>query len=292
MAVSDDKHHHDDSVRCFALAIHAMSDYRSHLSVTLWATLMVLGLGAVFTLPERNFSTEVLGSPLSTSLNTDLFVALVAVTIVCAGLEAAIRTHPLKALLRHTYRYWALPGAIVLTAAVVLPVAPTNALWFAVMAVTGLTLAAATLAEYHTIDPDGIHYRSARLTLNILAYVTAAVVFILIYTTRSRSLISATAIGLLSGLLALELLRGSHSAFRQVILYSVIIALLMAQSTWVFNYWPFASARMGLVLLVQFYLLVGLAHQELMGQLTPRRGVEYLVLAGTAVALMVWFPVL
>ena len=269
-----------------------MSDYRSHLSVTLWATLMVLALSAVLTLPERIFSAQVLGSPLSASLNADLIVALVAVTIVCAGLEAAIRTHPHKALLRHTYRYWALPGAIVLTSAVVLPVAPTNAIWFAVLTVTGLALAAVTLAEYHTIDLDDTHYRSARLTLNILAYVTAAVVFILIYTTRSRSLISATAIGLLSGLLALELLRGSHSAFRQVILYSAIIALVMAQSTWVFNYWPFASARMGLVLLVQFYLLVGLAHQELMGKLTRRRGVEYLVLAAVAVALMVWFPAL
>ncbi len=271
---------------------HLMSDYRSQLSVTLWATLMVLALGAVFTLPERIFSTEVLGSPLSASLNGDLLVALVAVTIVCAGLEAAIRTHPKPALLRHTYRYWALPGAIVLTSAVVLPVAPTNAIWFAVLMLTGLALAAVTLAEYHTVDLDDAHYRSARLILNILAYITAAVVFILIYTTRSRSLISATAIGLLSGLLALELLRGAHTTFRRALLYSVIIALVMAQSTWVFNYWPFASARMGLILLVQFYLFVGLAHQELMGQLTIRRGVEYLVLAGIAVALMIWFPVL
>jgi hypothetical protein len=78
----------------------------------------------------------------------------------------------------------------------------------------------------------------------------------------------------------------------RALLYSVIIALVMAQSTWVFNYWPFASARMGLILLVQFYLLVGLAHQELLGQLTRRRAAEYLVLAGAAVALMVWFPTL
>jgi hypothetical protein len=49
---------------------------------------------------------------------------------------------------------------------------------------------------------------------------------------------------------------------------------------------------MGLILLVQFYLLVGLAHQELLGQLTRRRGLEYLILAGVAVALMVWFPTL
>ncbi|HEY52006.1 MAG TPA: hypothetical protein G4N94_00940 [Caldilineae bacterium] len=269
-----------------------MSDYRSHLSVALWATLMALALGAVLTLPERVVSFEVLGSPISASLNAELLVALVAVAIVCAGLEAAIRTHPQPGLLKHTYRYWALPGAIVLTAAAILPAAPTNALWFAVLALTGLALAAVTVAEYHTIAPGEPHYRSARLTLNILAYATAAVVFILIYTTRSRSLISATAIGVISGLLTLELLRSVQYRFRQALLYSVVIALVMAQSTWVFNYWPFASARMGLILLVQFYLLVGLAHQELLGQLTRRRGLEYLILAGVAVALMVWFPTL
>ena len=269
-----------------------MSDYRSHLSVMLWATLMVLALGAVLTLPERILSTEVLGSPISASLNADLLVALVAVAIVCAGLEAAIRTHPQQDLLKHTYRYWALPGAIVLTAAAVLSAAPTNALWFAVLALTGLALAAVTVAEYHTVDPDNTHYGSARLLLNIMAYTTAAVVFILIYTTRNRSLISATAIGVLSGLLTLELLRGVQYKFRQALLYSIVIALVMAQSTWVFNYWPFASVRVGLILLVQFYLLAGLAHQELMGQLTRRRGVEYLILAGIAVALMIWFPTL
>ncbi len=269
-----------------------MSDYRSHLSVTLWATLMVLALGAVLTLPERVLSTEVLGSPISVSLNAELLVALVAVAIVSAGLEAAIRTHPQKKLLRHTYRYWALPGAIVLTAAAVLPAAPTNTLWFSVLALTGLALAAVTVAEYHTVDPGSTHYPSARLLLNILAYTTAAVVFTLIYTTRNRSLISATAIGLLSGLLTLELLRGASHKFSQALLYSIIIALVMAQSTWVYNYWPFASVRVGLILLVQFYLLAGLAHQELLGQLTRRRGAEYLLLAGIAAALMLWFPTL
>ena len=267
-----------------------MSDYRSHLSVTLWATLMALALGAVLTLPERVISFEVLGSPVAASLNAELLVALVAVAIICAGLEAAIRTHPQPGQLKHTYRYWALPGAIVLTAAAVLPAAPTNVLWLVALALTGLALAAATVAEYHTIAPDDPHQRSARLTLNILAYATAAVVFILIYTTRSRSLISATAIGALSGLLTMELLRDVQRRFMSALVYSVVIALVMAQSTWVFNYWPFASARMGLILLVLFYLLVGLAQQELMGRLSRGRVLEYLLLAGVAAALMIWFP--
>lgn len=251
---------------------------------------MVLALGAVLALPARALSTVFLGSPISVSINAEFIVALVAVAIVCAGLEAAIRTHPNSYLLRHTYRYWSLPSAIVLAAAAVLPAAPSDGLWFAVLALTGLMLAAAMVAEYHTIDLEGQHYRSARLVRNILVYIVAAVVFVLVYHTRSRSLISATAIGVLSGLLALDLLRGTARPLRQAALFSAIIAIVMAQSTWIVNYWPYVSVRVGLILLVEFYLLVGLAQQELRGQLTRRRTVEYLVLAAVASALIAWFP--
>ncbi len=268
-----------------------MSDYRSHLSVTIWAALLVLALGSVLILPERVFSADLLGSPLSFTLSTDIFVALVALTVICSGLEAAIRTHPRQAVLHDTYRYWGLPSAVVVAAAAVLPAAPSNALWLVALAFSGLVLAAAAVAEYHTVDADDPHYHSARLVLNMLAYTLAALAFVLVYGARSRSLISATAIGIMAGLLAMDLLREADRPLRLILLFSGIIALAMAQSTWVFNYWPFASMRVGLVLLVEFYLIVGLVGQELMGHLTRRRAIEYILLALVAMALMLWFPV-
>ena len=78
---------------------------------------------------------------------------------------------------------------------------------------------------------------------------------------------------------------------RLAMLYGAITAIVMAQTTWVLNYWPFASIRMGSVLLVVFYLVVGLAHQALREQLTRRRAGEYLALALIATVIILWLPV-
>lgn len=267
-----------------------MNDYRSHLSVTLWAALAALVLGAVLRLPERAFTAQMLGSPITIMITARMLTGLVAVVIVCAGLEAAIRTHPRQDLLNHTYRYWGLPSAIVLTAAAVLPTAPSDAWWLVGLALTGLALGAATIAEYHAIDHDSPRFHNARLALNGLCYLLAALAFVLIYSSRSRSLISATLISGIGGLLALDLLRESTRGHLAALLYGAVTAVVLAQFTWVLNYWPYLSIRVGLILLVVFYLLVGLAHQELRGRLTRQRAVEYLALAGVVAAILVWFP--
>ena len=267
-----------------------MNDYRSHLSVTLWAALTALVLGAVLHLPERAFTAQIFGSPITVLITTRMFTGLVAVVIVCAGLEAAIRTHPKPELLSHTYRYWGLPSAIVMTAAAVLPTAPSDAWWFVGLLLTGVALGAATIAEYHVIDHDNPRFHNARLALNGLCYALAALAFVLIYSSRSRSLISATLIGGIGGMLALDLLRESTRGRLAALLYGAVTAVVLAQFTWVLNYWPYLSIRVGLILLVVFYLLVGLSHQELLGRLTRQRAIEYLALAGVVAALLVWFP--
>ncbi len=267
-----------------------MSDYRSHLSVTIWAALVALVLGTIVPLPSRTLTAQFLGSPVSIVITTELLAGLVAVVVVAAGLEAAIRTHPRPEILHHTYRYWGLPSAIVLSAAAILPAAPSEAWWAVMLVLTGLGLAAATIGEYHTLDRDGPTFHNARLVLNALVYALAALSFILIYSARTRSLISATLIGVIGGLLTLDLLRDTTPTHRHAMLYAAVTALVMAQVTWVLNYWPYTSIRVGLLLLVVFYLLVGLAHQQLAGRLTHRRTIEYVALAGAATVLVVWFP--
>jgi hypothetical protein len=267
-----------------------MNDYRSHLSVTLWAALAALALGTVLPLPERTFSAQIFGSPVTVLVTARMLTGLVAVVIACAGLEAAIRTHPRPELLNHTYRYWGLPSAIVLTAAAVLPTAPSDAWWLVGLTLTGLALGAAAIAEYHVIDHDHPRFHNARLALNGLCYTLAALAFVLIYSSRSRSLISATLISGIGGLLALDLLRESTRGHLAALLYSAVTAVVLAQFTWVLNYWPHLSIRVGMILLVVFYLLVGLAHQELLGRLSRLRAAEYLALAGIVAALLVWFP--
>jgi hypothetical protein len=267
-----------------------MNEYRSHLSVTTWIVLASLTFGLLITIPERTFSLSVFGSPIDFRFSSAFLAGLAALAATWAGLEAALRTHPRKDLLQHTYRFWGLPTAIVLTGAVLLPEITAEGVWLITLALTGATLAASMAGEYHTIDTDAQEYGNARLMLNGLAYAVAAVAFILIYLSRSRSLVSATMIGLTAGLLAMDLLRGSRARMRLVFLYSAFIGLMLAQLTMVLNYWPFASVRVALVLLVGFYLLVGLTQQTLRGESSRQRMIEYLTMAAVAVAVIFLFP--
>ncbi|MCS7039259.1 MAG: hypothetical protein RMN24_04915 [Anaerolineae bacterium] len=267
-----------------------MTDYRSHLSVAIWAALVALVLGHIVTLPTRTFAALVFGSPVSIAITSRFLTGLVAVAIVCAGLEAAMRTHPHRERLRHTYRYWGLPGAVVMTAGALLPAAPSETWWLIGVVLTGVVLAAAMLGEYHVADHEDPAFHGARLLLNGLCYALAAVAFILIYSSRSRSLISATLIGSIGGLLALDLLRETSPRQLPVLLFGLVVTLTLSQLTWVLNYGPYTAIRVGLVLLVVFYLLVGLAHQQLLGHLTRRRTLEYITLAAAAIAILMGFP--
>ena len=267
-----------------------MNEYRNHLSVTTWIVLASLTFGVLISFPERAYSVTVFGSPIDFRFSSSFLAGLVALAATWAGSEAALRTHPQKQLLRHTYRFWGLPTAIVLTGTVLLASIQTESVWLIILGTTGAALAASIAGEYHTVDPDAPEYGHARLLLNVMAYAVAALAFILIYLSRSRSLISVTIIGLTAGLLAMDLLRGSQARKRLVFLYSTLIALVLAQFTVLLNYWPFPSVRVALTLMVGFYLLVGMAQQALRGDIRRRRVIEYLLMFIVAVAVIFLFP--
>lgn len=263
-----------------------MSDYRSYLSVTVWITLLILALEKVISLPTRMMSLTVLGSPLSLGISDHMFAGLVAVTVVCAGFEAAIRTHPRKELLQHTYRFWGLPGATVMTATVALVEMPTKSAWLLAMGVTAVVLIAILWGEYHALDPETSIYRRARVVLNTMAFLLAAIAFVYVYQSHMRSLVSAPLMGGIAGLVTLDLLREATVSMRAVQLYAGVIGFLMAQATWILNYSALPSVSVGLILLVVFYLLVSLAMQELRGRLQRRRSLEYLVLTLVVVGIV------
>jgi len=267
-----------------------MKEYLSHLSVTTWIVLASLTIGVAITLPERVYSVSIFGSPVEFRLTASFLAGLVALATTWAGLEAALRTHPRKDLLRHSFLFWGLPTAIVLTGAVLLPALNNRSMWIITLSLTGAILAASMAGEYHTIDPQNPAYANARLLLNGLDYAVAAVAFALIYLSRNRSLISATLIGIMAGLLAMDLLRNNETSTKKTLLYSGLIAFILAQFTVALNYWPFASARVALILLVGFYLLVGLTQQAMRKGLNRRRTFEYLFMFMVSVALIVFFP--
>jgi hypothetical protein len=265
--------------------------YRDRASVV--ATLVMLGLilHTVLALPTWTREVTVLGSPIGIKLSQTVLMAMLLVGITCAGTDAIVRSHPTARRIEARYSFvtWTLPALTVLLATILLPQAPTRLYLAASVILTGLILILIITAEYYAVDPTDPHYPAARLGLNGWAYLVALVLYVLIYSAKSRSLVSATGVTLVSSLLALEFLRSAGQGFGRTALYALIAGLSTGELIWAMNYWHVKGLTGGLLLLLGFYLATGLASQQLQGRLTKRVLLEYAVVALVGLVVLLTF---
>jgi hypothetical protein len=295
-------------------------DYRDRTSVMIWVVLMGLAVQRFLALPARSFETEVLGSPITLTITANTILGVVLAALAASGTEAVVRAHPRalrapvrsRGLARATaagvglprlgdsvgtterpaltlgrhWVFWGLPVALIMVAVLLMPLAPTPIYWVLGLIVTGAALGLSMAGIYYTIDPFQPGYRRARLGLNALTYAMALLLFLVVYRTRVRSIVSATEVMAVSSLLALELLRGSERPTVLVALYAGIAGLILGQATWALNYWRLDSLTGGLVLLVMFYDAVGLAQSAIQGRVRRRVLLEYGLITIAAFALI------
>ena len=233
----------------------------------------------------------VLGSPLTISLTQTALMAALLVGITCAGTDAIVRSHPTAQRMEARYSFvtWTIPALTVLLATMLLPQAPTQLYRLVGIVLTGLILILVISAEYYTVDPTDSRYLVSRLSLNAWAYLLALVVFVLIYSAKARSLISATGVTIVSALLALEFLRSAGRGFGRTALYAAIAGLCTGEIIWAMNYWRISGVTGGLILLLGFYVTTGLANQQLQGRLTRRVLIEYAAVALIGLAVLLRF---
>jgi intracellular septation protein A len=122
--------------------------------------------------------------------------------------------------------------------------------------------------------------------MNALTYGVALVMYLVVYRTRVRSIVSATEIMLISTLLALELLRGSQRSTLLVGIYAGIVGLVLGQATWALNYMRLQSLTGGLILLLIFYNMVGLSQHAIRGRVGRRIVIEFGLITIAALALI------
>jgi hypothetical protein len=265
--------------------------YRDRASVV--ATLVILGLilATFLHFPTRTYDLTVLGSPLTISISQTALMAALLVGITCAGTDSIVRSHPTARRIEARYSFvtWTLPALTVLLATVLLPQAPTQLYRLGGYVLTGLLLILVISAEYYTVDPTDRRYLVARLGLNAWAYFVALVIFVLIYSAKARSLLSATGVTLLSTLLALEFLRSAGRGFARTALYAAIAGLCTGEIVWAMNYWRISGITGGLILLLGFYVATGLANQQLQGRLTRRVLIEYAAVALLGLVVLLHF---
>ena len=264
---------------------------RQRLSVFIGLILLSLVLTQFVELPTRALAVTVFGSPLGIELDAGWLMAVLLASLVCTGADALVRTHPRvhEVSLRYTFVYWILPGLMGLAAARLLSEPVARPVWVAGLAATGALFAVVLTAEYTTVDPVAPVYPQARLFLNVIAYTLAFVLFILIYQTRGRSLMTATAMLVISFALSLDLLWHAGAKLSQTFLLSTAVGLVLGESSWAMNYWQVSAWSAGLLLMLIFYVMTGIASQHIQEKLSRRMLVEFFIVAVVGIVVLMAF---
>jgi hypothetical protein len=269
--------------RVFAGRYVGEVDHRDRVSVATWMVVLGLGLSLLVRLPTAEISFWALGSPIAISITGTLVAAFFLAIVAAAGAESVVSVHPLfvtRQASQSTWSFWALPMALAIISTMLLPLATSGLMQVLALATSGVLLAAAYLGLYATIERGKPGFRRSRLWLDALTYGSALLLFLFVYQTRTRSLLSGTLVAVTALLLAVEILRTATNRSSLALTYGGIIGLLLGQVTWALNYWVLPGLTGGLL------LLVGIAQQGLQGRLTSRVLWEFVVFGLIAVVLI------
>jgi len=268
-------------------------DYRDRISVVTWLFVFGLGLSLLYTLPTTIIRFRALGSPISIALTKTLVAAIFLALLAAAGTESVISTHP-RFLNNQSYRFirswatWALPMAIAIIGVYLLPLAPTRPTQIVAILVAGALLALALFSLYVTVERGQAGFRRSRFILDALSYGAALLLFLFVYQTRTRSLLSGTLIAMTATLLAVEILRTTTERSSIIFTYGAMIGMILGQVTWALNYWwTLGNLNGGLLLLLIFYLVVGIAQHGIQDHLTRRVLWEFAIFALIALMLII-----
>ncbi len=251
-------------------------------------TLIGLALYFVLDFPAQTATYMLLGSPLEIDSPRQWLMMLLLGGMAMTGTDAVIRAHPNLPTRQASYvvTFWMLPGLLVVLATQTLALTTTPISWTLALVVVGLLLWSTIYTEYRQVSAHLTTELWPRLWRQFMGYAIALVLFIVIYQTRSRSAVSATGILLISGMLALGLLRHTPHEIGKTWLFAVIIGLSMGQITWALNYWRTGALNAGLLLFLIFYVLVGLAQQQLLGALSRRTLWEFGAIASVGLVVV------
>ncbi len=267
------------------------SEFRGRVSVVAWAVVAATAVSLFVRLPGIFvIDFNAFGSPISLQFSDSQVMAIFLALLAASGAESAIRVHPhfrrKSAGFWATWSYWALPAALSILAVVLIPQLPTQITQAIGLLVQGGLVSVVMFALYATVDAGAPGFRRGRLVLNVLAYASALALFLLVYQTRTRSLLSGSLVALTATLLAVELLRSTTERRELVLSHALVVGMVLGESTWALNYWPLPGLTGGLLLLLIFYLIVSLAQHGLQNHLTRRVLIEFAVFAVFALLLI------
>jgi len=208
-------------------------------------------------------------------------VGIAAETFLDRANNAELRTH------RQGFILWAAPGLLVVAGLWLVDLLPGG--YLPMVCGGGAAIAALLLLGLSTgLSPEGRFYRMGRFLANLVLYLVVFLLFALIYQTKERSLFTATSIGLVSFVAALEILRPSQGSQVAGVRLPAVVALVVAEMTWALNYWPAGGLMGGALLLLCFYLFSGLFLAVQEGGLDRRIVAEYGIVGVLGIVAISW----
>ncbi len=260
------------------------------LSVLLAVTLLSIALFRVVELPTLNWGTfQILGSPLGFDLGGETLLTLLVVGLVATGTLSVFQNHPqLDSRERSLAFSLITPSIGALLVSIFIIQAATWPLWLAALLLGGISIGLLIHLSYQALSPLNPRYPGARTLLNVIDYLMGFVLFSFSLGLQGRALITAPAILVLSGLLAVELLSATGASTEQVLLYGGTIALLEGQLAWVLGYWPISMWTAATLLTLGLYIWSGIGYQHLLGRLTAQVIAEFATIGLLMFILVFW----
>jgi Protein of unknown function (DUF5656) len=220
---------------------------------------------------------------------TPAWLLAITVFLAAVGVDGIVRSYPGANLrsITETSTYTFLPALFVLSASLLLeytldgewaPLAAAGA-----AAVFWLTC----MCEYISVNPQHSQYSTARFVLLVVTYVTAFAFYGVIYEFDVDYLAASVAVGLVSMLLAIEIIRETDLETPYVLAYAGAVGLILGQTRAALHFLPLESFTAALFLLVVFYFINGLLHANFTRTLRLSTVAEYTIVSAVGVAIVI-----
>ena len=194
------------------------------------------------------------------------WVLLMVTGLVALGTDGILRTHP-SAIEQDDVAWTApllfLPALLALASGLFLEDVLTG-YWAAPGVVVAAGLMGAVLyAEYISVESYSPKYAGARFVLNLGTFLTAFGFYAVVYSFDVALVPAAATVGLISLLLAVEVLRESEADPIRALVFAAAVGIVVSQARWALYFLPLESYLAGVFLLLVFYLTSGLVQHHL-----------------------------
>ncbi len=209
--------------------------------------------------------------------------------LVAFATDGIVRRHPAwSGGPRDALVYTFLPALGVLGSALFIDHAVEGYARPALAAVAALTVGTVAFGEYQTVDVRSRLYGPFRLVMAVATYLIAFSFYAVLFSRNDPLPLASAAVGAVSMLLALELLRESRLTGPSSILAAIAIGISLAELRLVLYFLPLDGLLAGALLIIAFYLATGIVHHLLDHDLEWATAAEYAVVTIVASAAVIF----